>query len=338
MRKSLLILFFSLGLYSVGYCQDIHFSQNALAGFVLNPSKIGLFEADARLNSITKIQWNSVTVPFETYFASFDGAVYRRTGSKNQLSAGVAVQREVAGDASFGTTSVQVGAAWLTALNRRNRSFFSLGLSANVNQRSMNFEALNFESQFNGSFYDPNLSSEEQNAAESIIFPSVNVGIIYIYRPSYNEEVNIGWSIHSFNKPRLNYFEGSTIHYQPVSRLFFQYRSAIHQSLEINPELFIAFQNPFREIIPQMSIRQIWNNSAESIFAGSIGLGYRLGDAIIVKSGVDYLQWRFGLSYDVNISKLSAASRYKGGFEFALIRYFRKMEAKRRIEIPCPIF
>ncbi len=46
---------------------------------------------------------------------------------------------------------------------------------------------------------------------------------------------------------------------------------------------------------------------------------YRVGDAIVITGGMSYKRFKMGLSYDVNISKLSKASNTIGGFEVSLV-------------------
>ena len=52
-----------------------------------------------------------------------------------------------------------------------------------------------------------------------------------------------------------------------------------------------------------------------SISGGAV---YRWKDALIPVVKINTNKMSIGLSYDVNISKLAAASRYRGGFELTL--------------------
>lgn len=320
------------------YPQEIHFSQNALTGFTLNPAKTGAFEYSSRFYALTKIQWSSVSVPYKTYIAAFDGVILRLPGRRDQLSMGVSAAREMAGDAAFGTTTVNISAAWLSALNRKNKSFVSFGINWGVNQRSFNFEALTFDNQFNGSYFDPSLPVGEYTPQETLWFNSLSLGGLYIFRPSASRELSIGFSTSSVNRPRLSYFETSQIRMVPVYRTYVQYRFTMAKDLELNPELYIAYQKPYREILPMVYMRRILDYRSYSFLAVGAGLAYRTGDAFILRLGVDYLKWRFGLTYDINISKLVPASQMRGGFEFALVRFFDRPELQKKKEIPCPIF
>jgi hypothetical protein len=51
---------------------------------------------------------------------------------------------------------------------------------------------------------------------------------------------------------------------------------------------------------------------------------------------VEYDDWTFGLSYDVNTSDLVPASRNRGGIEFAVVRILRKRPAVPAMFKACP--
>jgi hypothetical protein len=69
-----------------------------------------------------------------------------------------------------------------------------------------------------------------------------------------------------------------------------------------------------------------------TFYAGS---WYRFGDALIPYIGLEFGNWRFGASYDVNTSSLKSASNSRGGFEISLI-YIHKKDGS--IGINCPKF
>ena len=50
----------------------------------------------------------------------------------------------------------------------------------------------------------------------------------------------------------------------------------------------------------------------------SVGAMYRWGDAVAGVVRIEHYRFNFGFSYDVNISKLSVASKTVGGLEFTL--------------------
>jgi hypothetical protein len=75
-----------------------------------------------------------------------------------------------------------------------------------------------------------------------------------------------------------------------------------------------------------------------------VGAHYRstddidVADAIIINLGLDYNNINFGLSYDVNISGLSAVTNYRGGIEFSLVYWGCLDVNPKQKPIDCPRF
>jgi hypothetical protein len=76
----------------------------------------------------------------------------------------------------------------------------------------------------------------------------------------------------------------------------------------------------------------------DMITAVALGGFYRTKDAYILVANMDYRSFNVGVSYDINLSKLVAATNNRGGFEISVIYIFKKpviFTAKKRV---CPIY
>jgi hypothetical protein len=62
------------------------------------------------------------------------------------------------------------------------------------------------------------------------------------------------------------------------------------------------------------------NSAIDPVFVLYGGATYRIGDAIAPIVKVDFESYSFGLSYDLNISKLKTASNLRGGMECTLVK------------------
>jgi hypothetical protein len=60
------------------------------------------------------------------------------------------------------------------------------------------------------------------------------------------------------------------------------------------------------------------------------------GDAIILTTVLETEKLNFGVSYDINTSKLRTASNYRGAFELSLT-YIQPQERRKR-GVTCPRF
>jgi type IX secretion system PorP/SprF family membrane protein len=79
------------------------------------------------------------------------------------------------------------------------------------------------------------------------------------------------------------------------------------------------------------------NNDEENPTNVYLGLWYRLNDAAIPYLGLEFGEWQFGASYDVNTSSLKAASQSRGGVEISLI-YIKKPVDPNAKKLNCPKF
>lgn len=79
------------------------------------------------------------------------------------------------------------------------------------------------------------------------------------------------------------------------------------------------------------------NNDDENPTNVFLGSWYRFQDALIPYMGLEFGEWHFGASYDVNISSLKAASNSRGGVEISLI-YIKKPFDPNAKKLNCPKF
>ena len=81
------------------------------------------------------------------------------------------------------------------------------------------------------------------------------------------------------------------------------------------------------------------NKTRRRFIAISTGVYGRNKDALILFAGLDYKNARLGISYDVNLSPLKAASQYQGGMEISLKwLIFKNKKVQKASPTPCPIF
>ena len=77
------------------------------------------------------------------------------------------------------------------------------------------------------------------------------------------------------------------------------------------------------------------NDETMSISAGAF---LRWGDAIIPIMKLDIYKMAIGLTYDINISKLTTASKMRGGFEATLsYRDFLNIRNSSSQKMRCPV-
>ena len=153
MNKSLLLLitFFSCS-YLFG--QDQHFTQFYASPLSMNPALSGAFNGKFRLSMIYRDQWrNALDNPYVTYAGTVDlrfGLKGRNGRSRDAVGVGMAFYSDKVSSIDFSTNQIMVSGAFHKSLSKAGDQYLSLGFQAGISQRSVNYENLTFEDQFNG--------------------------------------------------------------------------------------------------------------------------------------------------------------------------------------------
>ena len=94
------------------FSQDVHFSQFNETKALINPALIGFQDGDYKVQLQSRSQWQSVSVPFNTFSLSFE--------AKNiikDLSFGLQILDDIAGDSRFKTNGLTSSFSYKLKLN-----------------------------------------------------------------------------------------------------------------------------------------------------------------------------------------------------------------------------
>jgi type IX secretion system PorP/SprF family membrane protein len=327
--KKLIVLLVAGGIWTGTYAQDIHFSQLNETPMHINPAYTGLFDGMFRVTLNYRSQWESMGHPYTTMAAAFDMPLLRAS-NRASMGIGAFFYRDEAGDSRMGTFQGLVALSGIVPLDDYNK--LSVGLQGGYAQRSATIAELTWESQYVNGAFDPNAGINEGNMLTSFPYLDFAGGIAYQYRSVAGNlvgkdvtELNFGLSAFHLNKPTQKFTGGGE------EKL--DMRIVFHTNLRfdlpgtkwsVRPSGYYMAQGPeAREIVFGGLMRyrikngtKITNFFSESGIA--FGFHYRWKDAIIPQLYYDLGDFFIGLSYDVNISEYSAASRMNGGFEVTL--------------------
>jgi hypothetical protein len=113
----------------------------------------------------------------------------------------------------------------------------------------------------------------------------------------------------------------------------------LSRTYKVMPSILFQVQGNQSELIVGSRFAYMLRQSTKDNKSLSFGLFYRNSDAIILYSGFDVQSWKFNISYDFNVSSLSAASNFMGGLELnAQFLINKKKKLKTINAIPCPVF
>lgn len=331
-------LIFILSLFSaqIVRSQDIHFSQFNETNLLLNPGSAGVgHDVNVVLNY--RNQWQSMGQGYNTLAASGDMKLLK--SKKTNLGLGLSFFNDKAGDSKMGTTLGNLSLAGIIHLNKI--SVLSTGLMLGFSQRTVDANNLKFGSQYDGESYNPNLSSGEMNIGRSNTTFDVGAGIVYSYGSESNNsfmndirKVKIGFAIFHPNSPNVSYYTGNST--KSDMKMVFHGNGSFgvpNSNIVIQPSYMFLMQGKLKELTFGSSFQfQLQESSRVTGFkkssALSFGAYYRFKDALIGLVKYEFSNYSVGLSYDVNISKLSVASKARGGFEVSLRFYTPSMFGK----------
>ncbi|MCA1752030.1 MAG: PorP/SprF family type IX secretion system membrane protein [Cryomorphaceae bacterium] len=301
--------------------QDIHFSQFFFAPQWLNPAEIGQFDAQYRGTANQKTQWREVSQPYTTFALAADG---RPDFLPENTAVGMAVMNDRAGDSRFNTFSVLAGGSYTYKIKDSNRHLLTGALQLGFTQVSLNQDALRFDNQFNGVAFDPTLPTGESFARNSRIHANVNLGAAYTFNYAPGKKLVAGWAGHNLTRPDRSFFNETGIDLPLRHAYYVTGDWNILPDIDLLPAMRYMRQRTFSEFVIGTAVRYVLINERNlyrSVFAGYFG---RLGDSGIGLIGMEIDDWRAGISYDINMSNLTVASRNRGGFEFSLQYLFNR--------------
>ncbi len=310
MRKSLLS-FILLAITFAVSAQDIHFSQYYASPLTLNPALTGKFNGTYRFQAIYRNQWASVTVPYVTYSGSADFGLFRNSLGNDVIGLGLMVYSDQSGDGHLTSQSVLLSLAYHKALDRDNRHQISLGFQGGMVQKRIDLGGLYFEDQWDGSGFGPPTS---EILDDNMMYPDFNAGFLWNSNFSENFDLYAGFSYNHITEPNET-FLGATNKLDSRYAFHAGMSIGIGDNLDLLPSVLYLSQTSAQEISTGAALGYQMTDETTLYFGG----WYRFNDAFIPVAAIEFYGFRIGLSYDVNVSDLKAASRSMGAFEVSLI-------------------
>jgi type IX secretion system PorP/SprF family membrane protein len=327
--KSAISLFFLLLIVQVNG-QDIHWSQYNDNPLFQNPGNTGNFNGDYRFVGNYRNQWRSVSIPFETIALSAE----KKLEKYEDLSLGIQLFNDVVGDGQFRTTEVLFSLS-IAKYFMDSNLIIRPGATVGLNQRRFDSSPFNFDEQFSGIGFDPSLPTGEniQSAQKTNI--TIALGASGLYKLANGEIISGGIALFNINRPNQGFFNEKVKRDRRLN-INANYEYKYSKDLHIIPSFQINTQGKYREVVLGGNAKYILEDRMGKYKAAQAGLWYRNRDAAILTMGLYYQSWFFGLSYDINMSKLSPASNGRGGIEFALRYILHTFKTTKTLHRICP--
>ena len=325
MKQSFNFLLIFVAFSSSVSAQDLHFSMNDLNPLYLNPAQAGM-NIYVRGSIQYREQWRAVTTPFSSGIFSYDMNTMKNSKGNATLGLGVQLINDRAGDSKMGLTQGNINLSAVLKLDEESK--LSFGLMGGFGQRAIEYSALRWESQYINGSYDQNASTGENFSANATTYFDAGAGFVWSYgrdqgyiTQNNGLKFNIGFSAFHFKLPNTS-FTGSSV--EKLDTKFVGFTNAEigkeNSNLTFIPSIYFLSQGKLQNIILGNTFRYLINEGSKytgniKTSAVSLGLNYRLRDAVIGNFNFEYANYTIGCSYDFTVSSLSKANQSRGAFE-----------------------
>jgi type IX secretion system PorP/SprF family membrane protein len=298
------------------YNQDLSFSQFYEKPLLRNPALAGVFEGDIRISGVHRSQWQSVTVPFQTSAISAEVKFPLRWN--DWITIGLEASHDVAGDVKMKRTQLLPVINYHKSLSGNKDDFLSIAFMAGPVTSQFDPTKVRLGDQFVNGQFDPNAPTQQVFSRTGFTYWDAATGITFNSGFGEDSRYYVGAAVFHFNRPRVAFYSDNTS--TTLQNKFALNAGVNFATSEINR--FIMFGDLFlqgghRQFLTGMLYQTELSRGYDEEQGVNLSFGgfYRWNDAFIPVVKLDVHNIAFGLSYDVNVSKLTTASNWRGGFE-----------------------
>ncbi len=316
--------------------QDIHFSQFAYNPLHLNPALAGAFRGDMRFSAQYRSQWKSVPVPYLTFSAAYDQKLLARLLPDGVLGVGGVLHFDKAGDADLRQTQLGLNASYTQQLS--DYWFLGAGFQVLLNQKAVSPQQLTFAEQWTGDLFDPNAPVTENFDNTSISLFSAGTGINLHFQLDDNRtKLDLGAAAYHLNEPQSSFLGAEQVPFPRKVNGYALVNALVHPNADVVFQALYSAQGPYSELVTILGGRYYLSAAPGQELAFGATLGMRWDDALIPGIEVQYLAWRVGVSYDINLSDFEVATFKRGGPEVSVQYIFTRVQPPDTFKA-CPIF
>jgi type IX secretion system PorP/SprF family membrane protein len=312
--RKLFLLGCSLPFFASSYSQDLHFSQFSAAPLYRNPALAGLFNGDVRVQTAYRSQWNNIANAYKT--TSVNAEYKMPVAGDDYLTVGMQVLHDKSGTIALSTTQLLPAINYHKSISAERNMYLSIGFMGGYVQRSIDRSKMTTTSS-----REAGVDGDAASLQSQYSYLDGSTGITFSSELNGNPENNLvlGVAYHHFTKPKSSFFNNTKIVVQPKTVFSADLKFALGEQCIANFHNDFVSQGTNRVLLSGALLGyKIGAYSDESNAMLRVGSFYRWGDALVPMVQLDYRSFSFGVSYDVNLSKLTAASYGRGGYELSV--------------------
>lgn len=310
--------------------QDIHFSQYNNCSQLINPALTGQFETMMRGTILHRRQWRNIGSGFTTNGLD---AQYKllSVNNDNFLGFGLLLLQDAAGIAQQKSFMVKGTAAY--NLVASDDDLISAGFQLGFEQRSMNFEGLAWDTQFNGITYDPTIDDRERFITTTRSFVDLATGFHWKHRAK--RKYDLGYSIYHANQQITMVARGDDR--MRVRQVFKGAWIKRYEHIDMKYDALVQRQGGANEVMLGATVEyRIGEESkytdVRTASLARVGMYYRWKDAISPFIGFEYKRVAaISFGYDIRLAKMPFIDGRAGGPEIALT--YLGLPARKRMKV-----
>ena len=314
--------------------QDLHYSQYNYSPLNMGGVATSLMNADFRVAANNRKQWNSVTVPYQTFSISAEEKLNYFGKRLENFTSGILINQDKAGDGAYRTLNCYLSIAYQYQLSKDSNSWIAVSVSPGFTQKSIDFSKLTFDNQFTGDLFNPMAPTKENPDNNRLTYFDAG-GSVLFHQIKEQQHFYAVYQVRHINRAKQNFYSAipyqQAMHHQLIMGDIIQSGNG----LTYLPSISFSKQSKFIETVIGAEVILPSTKKNQNVIGG---LHYRVKDAIIPSIAMNYNKFRVGLSYDINLSSLRTASKSKGGAEISIIYQTLQIKAKPQRKIICPIY
>lgn len=333
--------------------QDKHFTQYYAAPMTINPALTGAIQGKYRMGIVRRDQWRqALESPYVTLAGAVDvrfNASYKKKKFDDAVGVGILFFNDKVDDIGFRTTQMALSTAYHKALDQHGLHYLSIGGQISTNQRSINYENLTFEDQYDGT-NGYSLPTGEALPENNFSYMDVALGLNYTFSPNRRTTYFFGGAMHHVFRPNVSFLAANpdiSVSIPEEDNLHRKYsgqlaaRFPVSDKIYLTPRILFSLQGPHVEVNAGTNVRlSVGDYTPFALYIGAWARPVRNADqtisldAVVGMIGLEYSNLLFGFSYDLNIDDIALPGPSRSSFEIS-IAYLGSFENE---EILCPKF
>ena len=337
MKKLISTLIVCVALVSDATAQDPNFSQFFASPLTMNPAMTGKFDGVYRIAGNYRNQWPSINNAYTTATISADfGIMKNRISDLDQFGIGFMGFTDRAGNGVLTNNYAAISLAYHKGLDENGYHQLGAGFQGTYMNKSLNLNKVYFQDQLTPFGFTGVTSESFSSQHVNLHYFDMNAGVFYNGSTNGYNNFYLGASMYHINRPKESFQKGNFLlsartTLQAGGKIPVGSYNAIH--FAANHSMQAKANNTMVGGAYAMNLNNDEANPTNFYF----GSWYRFGDAVIPYVGLEFGEWHFGASYDVNTSTLKPASNSRGGVEVSLI-YIKKYVDPNMRKLNCPKF